>query len=103
MAGSPRASTLPTSRRRRRYSMAGRELPNLRIDRASQTQRLLVGSGSNLDPLDLIERDLVAGAVVELGGARAFVRGHGLGVFESAAGFEIGGDASRAEHIAAEL
>jgi hypothetical protein len=29
---------------------------------------------SNCDPLDLIERDLVAGAIIELGGARAFVR-----------------------------
>jgi hypothetical protein len=28
----------------------------------------------NHDPLDLVERDLVSGAVVELGRARAFVR-----------------------------
>jgi hypothetical protein len=34
-----------------------------------------VPSGSSdRDPLDLIQRDLVAGAVIELGGARAFVR-----------------------------
>ena len=32
--------------------------------------------------LDLIERDLVAGAVIKLGCPRAFVRGHGLSVFE---------------------
>lgn len=41
--------------------------------------------------------------VVELGGERAFVRGHGLCVFESAAALEIGGDAGCAEHMAAEL
>jgi hypothetical protein len=33
---------------------------------------------SNGYPLDLIERDLVARAIIEFGGARAFVRGHGL-------------------------
>jgi hypothetical protein len=49
----------------------------------------------NRNALDLIERDLVTGAIVELGGARALVRGHGLGVFKRAAGLEIGGDASR--------
>ena len=68
----------------------------------------LVGGASgdcrlNIDPLDFIERDLVAGAVVKLGRARAFVRGHGLRVFERAAGFEIGADASRAKHVAAEF
>src|SRR5258708_2441818 len=57
----------------------------------------------NRDALDLVERDLIAGAVVKLRGARAFVRGHGLSVFERAAGLEIGGDAGRAEHVAAEL
>src|ERR1700751_1390749 len=41
--------------------------------------------GSDCDPLGLIEGDLVADAVVKLGGARAFMRGHGLGVFERAA------------------
>jgi hypothetical protein len=47
--------------------------------------------------LDLVECDLVAGAAVELGGARAFVRGHRLGVFERAAALEVGGNAGRAE------
>ena len=47
----------------------------------------------NRNPLDLIEGDVIAGAVVELGGARAFVRRHELGVFQRAAGFEVGGDA----------
>ena len=35
--------------------------------------------------LTLVERNLVTGAVVELGGASAFVRGHGLRL-EGAAG-----------------
>ena len=43
------------------------------------------------DPLDLVERNLVTRAVIELGGARAFVRRHGLCVFERAAGLEVGG------------
>src|SRR3984893_991319 len=59
------------------------------------------GDPLNPDPLDLIERDLVAGAVVKLGCARAFVRRHRLGVFERSTGLEIGGDAGRAEHVAA--
>ena len=50
---------------------------------------------SNRNSFHLVERDLVAGAVVELGGARAFVRGHELGVFERAAGFEVGRYAPR--------
>jgi hypothetical protein len=57
----------------------------------------------NRNPLDLVERDFVTGPIVELGGARAFVRGHGLGVFERAASLEVGSDAGCAEHVAAEL
>ena len=48
-----------------------------------------------LPPLDLVEGDLIAGAVVELRGARAFVRGHAVRVFECAAGVHRGGDAGR--------
>ena len=59
--------------------------------------------GSDRNPLDLIECDLVAGAVVKLGRARALVRDQGLCVFERAARLEIGGDAGRPEHVAAEL
>ena len=58
---------------------------------------------SNLDPLDLVKRDLIAGPVVEFGGPRAFVRGHGLRVLERAAGLKVGGDAGCAEHVAPEL
>ena len=56
----------------------------------------------NRDPLHLVERYLIAGAIVELGGARTFVRGHGLGVLQRAAGFKISGDARGAEGMAAD-
>jgi hypothetical protein len=62
---------------------------------------LLLSSDRNT--LDLIERDFVAGAIVELGGAWAFVRRHGLRIFERAARLEVGGDAGRPEHMATEL
>ena len=58
--------------------------------------------GLDRNPLDLIARDLVAGAIVKLRRSRAFVRRHYLGVFERAAGFEIGGDPRRAESMAAD-
>ena len=40
---------------------------------------------SNRNPLDFIERDFIAGPIIELGGARTFVRGHGLRVLERTA------------------
>src|ERR1700736_2813737 len=55
---------------------------------------------SDRNPFHFIERDLVAGAIVELGGARALMRRHRL--LLSAAGFKIGGDAGRAEGMAAD-
>jgi hypothetical protein len=39
------------------------------------------------NPLDLIERNLITGPIIKLGGARAFVRRHGLSILQSAAGF----------------
>jgi hypothetical protein len=57
----------------------------------------------NRYPLNLIERDPVAGAVVKLSGARAFVRCHGLRVFERAAGIEVGSDAGGAKYVAAQF
>jgi hypothetical protein len=56
----------------------------------SRVERRLVlyrygGPALNSDPLDLVERDLVAGAIVELRRARAGVIGHRLGVFERSA------------------
>jgi hypothetical protein len=55
------------------------------------------------DPVDLIKGDRVTGAVIELRGARALVRRHGLSVFECATGLEIGGDPGRTKHVTAEL
>ena len=58
------------------------------LDIAKDSAKTRQGRGRlNRDPLDLIERDFIARAVIELGGARAFVRGHGLRVFEREAGF----------------
>ena len=42
-------------------------------------RRLLASDGN---PLDLIERDHIGGAVVELGRARALVRRHGLSILK---------------------
>jgi len=64
---------------------------------------LLLGFILNLDPFDLIERDLIAGAIVELRCTWAFVRRHGLCVFERAAALKIGCDARGAERVAANL
>ena len=44
----------------------------------------------NRNPLDLIERDFIAGAVIKLCCARALVRRHGLRIFKRASGFKIG-------------
>src|SRR5208283_3196659 len=43
-----------------------------------------------------------AGAIIELRRAGAFVRGHGLRVFQGAAGFEIGRDSRGPEGMAAD-
>ena len=47
--------------------------------------------------LDLVLSETLFRPVVELGGARAFVHCHFLGVLERAAIGEIGGNAGRAE------
>ena len=44
----------------------------------------------NSDPLDLLERHLISPAVVKLGGARAFVRRHGLGLLKETAALDRG-------------
>ena len=54
----------------------------------------------NHDPFDLIEADLVSGAVVELGRARRLVGGDGLGVLDTAAVEQVGGDAGGPEGVA---
>jgi hypothetical protein len=58
---------------------------------------------SNLDSLDLVEGDFIAGAVIELGGARALMRRHGLGVFQRTTGLEIRSNAGCPEHVATEF
>src|SRR5271165_2661793 len=60
------------------------------------------GPRSNRNPLDLVKRDLIASAIIELRRAGAFVRRHGLRILQGAAGFEIGRDAGRAESVAAD-
>jgi hypothetical protein len=57
---------------------------------------------SNRDPLDLVECDLIAGTVVELGRTRAFVRRHRLGVLERAAPLKVSGDPRSAKSVAAD-
>ncbi len=56
----------------------------------------------NRNPVDLIEGDVVAGAVVEFGGFGAFVVGYSLGVLDRAAVFQVGRDAGRPEHVVAD-
>jgi hypothetical protein len=46
----------------------------------------------NHDPLNLIQRNLIAGAVIELGGFRAFVIGDPLVVLDGDAVFQVVGD-----------
>jgi len=62
-----------------------------------------MGVRSDGNALDLVERDLVRGAIVELGRARRLVSGDLLRVFQRTAVFEVGGDAGGAERVAADL
>jgi hypothetical protein len=55
------------------------------------------------DPLDLIEADLIAPAIIELRGARRGMVRHRRGLFKRAAVLEIGGDPCRPEAVVAEL
>ena len=55
------------------------------------------------DLLNLIERDLVVAPIIELGRARALMRGHLLRMFEQPAIREIDRDAGGPEGVAAEL
>jgi hypothetical protein len=54
------------------------------------------------NPLDLVERDLIAAAIIKLGRARALMRRHLLGVLKERAVEQIDGDAGRPEAVAAE-
>jgi len=97
MRARKRGKTEPTSSHHRR----GQHRPSMCLP--AYAERGYSPDRSNRDPLDFIERDLIAGAVVELGRARALVRRHDLGVFERAADLEIRGDAGCTEYVAAEL
>src|SRR5436305_1715456 len=61
-----------------------------------------VAAASNGNPLDFVERNLVAGAVVELGGLGALVGRNLLGLLDGPARFEVGGDAGGPEGVAAD-
>src|ERR1700722_17245520 len=58
---------------------------------------------SDRDALAFIERDLVAGAILELGGARAFMCRHGLCFSRRAAPGAIGGDAGGSKGMTPDL
>ena len=55
----------------------------------------------NQNPLHFIERDLVAGAVVQLRRSWRFVGRDGLGILDGAAVLEVSGDARGPECVAA--
>jgi hypothetical protein len=54
------------------------------------------------DTLYFVERDLIAGAVIELRGLGRFVVGDGLGVFDGPAVLQVGGNAGRPERVVAD-
>ena len=58
---------------------------------------------SDHNPLHFVERDLIAGTVVKLGGFWAFVMGERLGLLDDAAVPEIGGDASYPKLVSAKV
>jgi hypothetical protein len=51
--------------------------------------RCLPSFSSQPDPLDFIERQALFATIIKLGGTGAFVGGHGLGVLEGPAIFQI--------------
>lgn len=67
-----------------------------------QSNREVRGVRSNCDPLDLIERNFVAGAVIQSGGAVAFMRSHRLIVVQRTASLQVCGDFGGAESVTAD-
>src|SRR5262245_12143108 len=57
----------------------------------------------NIDLHDLIERDAILAAVIELGGARGGLRRHLTGLLQRATVLEVGRNASAAEGVVADL
>src|SRR5208337_1971555 len=60
----------------------------------------MTSCGLNNDFLDFVESYLVVGPVVELGGARAGMRGHLLGFLQRALALQVAGDSRRPETMA---
>ena len=60
-------------------------------------------SASHPDPLHLIEAYVVAPSIVELGGARACMIGHGGGVLECITILQVSGDARGSETVIVDL
>ncbi len=58
---------------------------------------------SDLNLLDVVQSDLVPGAVIELGRSRTGVGSHLLRLFQRAFAFQVAGDARRPEAMAAGL
>jgi hypothetical protein len=84
-----------------RIGSASRNFSATRSRTIPSLQGNYAGADSDRNPLNLIQRDLVARAVVELRCPRGFVRGDPRRIFKRAAVFEICRDASRAERVAA--
>src|SRR5690349_9318009 len=86
-ARSSRRRMPPQSDAREAAVVAGRKHPG-------------VPAASDGNPLDFVERNLVAGAVVELGRLGALVGRNLLGLLDGPARFEVGGDAGGPERMA---
>jgi len=85
-----------------------RELPMLcapntisQMSRVRKPQHMGKRQGSDKNPLDLIQADRIAGAVIELGGARRLMRRNLLCVFNCTTVLEVGGNARSPERVAA--
>src|SRR5580693_8606988 len=90
---------MPASGNRRVVSCRTREARAVQLPTLSRN----LPAASNDDPLDLIEAELVAPAIIELRSARRGVVRHRGGLLERAAVLEIGRDARRPETVVAEL
>src|ERR1039458_9260072 len=71
-------------------------------NRAASPRRFRVAR-SNYNPLDLVERDLIASTIIKPRGARRLMRGHLLRDFELPAIFQIRGNSRRTERVVADL
>src|SRR6202040_4428045 len=79
-----------------------RKLTSTGQDRLVFSGRATSSQWSQPDPLHLVLCEPLLGAVIKLGRARAFVRGHFPRMLERAATGEIGGDAGCTKRMAAD-